>query len=347
MYHKNGAYWYVTKANKWIRLSSELEEAKRKWVELEAPCRLPAQGMAAVFNRYAVEVLPAKSPKTRLDQGRQLKLLEAAFGDFLPDEIKPVHVAEYLDYRAAKGSAIAGNREKALLSHVFTMAMRWGIVDINPCRGVIRNKEIPRDRYVDDDELERFISFARNLRHGMLTEREQGERRATGKEYTGALRTGQVVAVALEIAYLAAQRRQDILRLTLDAVREDGLLVQQLKTRNSRPVTILIEWAPRLLAAVNAAKQLPRPESSRFLFVSSRTGGPYTDSGFNALVQKIMRAWEDAGNARFHFHDVRAKGATDLLDQGQDAKNTTGHADDTTLHKVYDRRRVRKGKGVK
>ncbi|MTD33986.1 tyrosine-type recombinase/integrase [Paludibacterium denitrificans] len=315
MYRKNGAYYYVTKANKWIRLSADLGEAKRRWVELEAPCRMPSQGMAAVFNRYAVEVLPTKAAKTRMDQERQMKLLEAAFGDFRPDEIKPVHVAQYLDYRAGKGAAVAGNREKALLSHVFTMAMRWGIVESNPCRGVTRNKELPRDRYVDDDELDRFISFARELRHGMLTEREDGVRKATNKDYGNTLRTGKVVASALEIAYLAAQRRQDVLRLSLDAISDDGLLVRQLKTRNSRPVTVLIGWAPKLMAAVAEAKKLPRPSGSRYLFVSSRTGKPYTDSGFNALVQKIMRAREAAGNRRFHFHDLRAKGATDLLEQ--------------------------------
>ncbi|WP_165916839.1 tyrosine-type recombinase/integrase [Crenobacter luteus] len=347
MYRKNGAYYYVTKENKWIRLSADLNEAKRRWVELEAPCRLPAQGMAAVFNRYAVEVLPAKAAKTRKEQERQIKLLEAAFGDFRPDEIKPVHVAQYLDYRAAKGAAVAGNREKALLSHVFTMAMRWGIVETNPCRGVTRNKEVPRDRYVGDDELQRFIAFARNLRHGMLTKRQDGTRQATAKAYHEPLATGQVVAAAIELAYLAAQRRQDVLRLSFDAIRDDGLLVRQQKTRHSRPVTVLVAWAPKLLEAVGRAKALPRPPHSRHLFVSSRTGQPYTDSGFNALVQKVMRAWEDAGHERFHFHDVRAKGATDLLDQGEDAKNTTGHADDTILHRVYDRRAIRRGKGVK
>lgn len=308
--------------------------------------RLPAQGMAAVFNRYAVEVLPTKAPKTRKDQERQLKLLEAAFSDFRPDEIKPVHVAQYLDYRAAKGAAVAGNREKALLSHVFSMAMRWGIVEANPCRGIARNREVPRDRYVSNDELSRFIEFASGLRHGMLTKRESGGRSATGKDYHESLHSGRVVAAAIEIAYLAAQRRQDVLQLTFDHIQEDGLLVKQQKTRNSRPVTVLIEWAPKLMAAIGRAKELPRPAGSRHLFISSRTGKPYTDSGFNALVQQVMRAWEDAGNSRFHFHDVRAKGATDLIEQGEDAKNTTGHANDVILNRVYDRRAIRKGKGV-
>ena len=347
MYFKNGAYFYVTRENKWIRLSADLGEAKRKWVEIEAPCQLALQGMMAVFNRYAVEVLPTKALRTRQDQLRQIVLLEAAFGDFRPDEIKPVHVGQYLDYRASKGAAVCGNREKALLSHIFTMAMRWGIVETNPCRSVIRNRERPRDRYVSDDELSRFLIFCRKLKHGMLSTREDEKPRATEKNYTQPLNTGMTVAAATEIAYLSAQRRQDVLKLMLENIRPDGLLVQQLKTRNSRPVTVLIQWKPELKAAIDKALALPRPKDSQYLFVSSRTRKPYTDLGFNAIVQKIMRAWEKEGNERFHFHDLRAKGATDLIEQGEDAKNTTGNANDSILHKVYDRRTVRKGQAVK
>ncbi|MBB5017795.1 integrase [Chitinivorax tropicus] len=348
MYRKNGAYYYVTHQNKWIRLSDNLEEAKRRWVEIEAPCRLPTQGMLAVFNRYAVEVLPKKSKSTRDEQNRQIKLLEAAFGDFRPDEIKPLHIAQYLDTRAEQGGAVSGNREKALLSHVFTQAMRWGIIDTNPCRGVTRNRERPRDRYVEDGELARFLEFCRTLKHGMLADRKGKPPVMTeGKAYAGNLMSGEVVATALEIAYLAAQRQQDVLQLTLDSIREDGLFIQQLKGKDRKPVKVLVGWAPRLSEAVGRAQKLSRPKGSRYLFVSSRTGQPYTPSGFKSLVQKIQRAWESAGNERFHFHDVRAKGTTDLLDQGVDAKNTTGHANDAIVHAVYDRRAVRKGVAVK
>ena len=42
------------------------------------------------------------------------------------------------------------NREIALLSHVFTIAREWGLTEkTNPCAGVRRNKETPRDFYAD------------------------------------------------------------------------------------------------------------------------------------------------------------------------------------------------------
>ncbi|MGC0151013.1 tyrosine-type recombinase/integrase [Chromobacterium vaccinii] len=347
MYRKNGAYYYVTRKNEWIWLSRELEEAKRRWIEIEAPCRLPSQGMMAVFNRYAVEVLPKKSATTRDHQLAQMKLLEAAFGEFRPDEIRPVHIAQYLDARADQGAPVAGNRERSLLSHVFTYAMRWGIIDSNPCRGVTRNKERPRDRYVEDDELERFLAFCHGLRHGMLTQRTGHAPRATDKKYQEPLLSGQVVAIAMEIAYLTGQRRQDVLQLTLDNIQPDGLLVRQLKGKDRKPITVRIEWSPRLAAVIGRAQKLYRPKGSRYLFVSSRNAQPYTPDGFKTLIQKIQQAWEAAGNARFHFHDVRAKATTDLIDQGEVAKNTTGHTNDAIVSAVYDRRAIRKGKPVK
>ncbi len=348
MYLKHGAYYYVTPAKKWIRLSSNLEEAKRKWVELEAPCMMPSQGMLALLNRYSVEVLANKSPKTRQLQEPQMKPLEAAFGDMRPDEVRPVHIAQYLDYRASKDAPVAGNREKQLLSHVFTMAMRWGIVDTNPCKGVTRNKEVPRTRYVSDQELGDFIQFARDLKVGMLKIRVDDDGNVlmpqrTAKRYTRPLASGQVVSSVLDIAYHTAQRRQDVLALTLDDITDAGILFRQRKTQDTAPVKVLVSWKPGLREAVRVAMTLPR----RAGFLFETRGRPYTDDGFSSLFQRIMRTWGLLGHERFTVHDLRAKGATDLLDQGAQAIDTTGHASDSILRRVYDRRRTRRGTAVK
>ncbi|MGC9158632.1 MAG: hypothetical protein ACP5FH_06535, partial [Terracidiphilus sp.] len=43
-----------------------------------------------------------------------------------PETITPVHVARYLDQRGAE-APVSANREMALLSHVYTKALRWGM----------------------------------------------------------------------------------------------------------------------------------------------------------------------------------------------------------------------------
>ena len=50
------------------------------------------------------------------------------------------------------------NRCLALISHIFTMAEKWGATapGTNPCRGVARYRELPRERYLSETELGRL-----------------------------------------------------------------------------------------------------------------------------------------------------------------------------------------------
>src|SRR5438552_13531680 len=70
------------------------------------------------------------------------------------------HGAKYLEQREEDGAAVRGNREKALLSHCFTKAMVQGWVDANPCRGVHRNRERPRERMIEDAEAGAVFAIA-------------------------------------------------------------------------------------------------------------------------------------------------------------------------------------------
>jgi hypothetical protein len=79
--------------------------------------------------------------------------LRHAFGDMEPDEVKPSHIAQYLEFREQGGAGVVANREVACLSSAFNFAMRRGWVELNPCRGARRNREKPKDRYVRDEEF--------------------------------------------------------------------------------------------------------------------------------------------------------------------------------------------------
>jgi integrase len=57
----------------------------------------------------------------------------------------------------AAGSPYAANRVHSLLSKMFALAIRWGMADTNPCKGVERNLESGRKRYLSGDELVRLI----------------------------------------------------------------------------------------------------------------------------------------------------------------------------------------------
>lgn len=56
-----------------------------------------------------------------------------------------------------QGTLVRANREKALLSHVYTKAMERGMVDYNPCRGVLRNAEMAPERMIEDMNIRGYL----------------------------------------------------------------------------------------------------------------------------------------------------------------------------------------------
>ena len=56
------------------------------------------------------------------------------------------------------GTSYAANRCIAVLSKMFSLAVRWNMRTDNPCRGIERNFEGKRKRYLDGDELARLAT---------------------------------------------------------------------------------------------------------------------------------------------------------------------------------------------
>ncbi|WP_097065564.1 hypothetical protein [Nitrosovibrio sp. Nv4] len=152
-----------------------------------------------------------------------------------------MHVAQYLDVRGKK-APVRANLEKSLLSHVFSMAMRWGVVDSNPCRGVARNTEKGRDRYITDAEFTAVKQIA-----------------------------GDFIATVMELAYLTALRKGDIFALRLEQITAEGIYIKQGKTG----IKQLFEWTPTPKEVIARARALPRPIRGLYLFCTTR-GQPYT-----------------------------------------------------------------------
>lgn len=308
-------YYTITPANERINLGHDLIEAKRQLLDLDAG-RPVAGSIADLLERYMRDVSPKKAPATHKDEKASKEFLVKVFGKMRPRDVRPVHVARYLDERG-KTAPVRANREKALFSHVYSMAMRWGIVDFNPCKGVARNTETPRDRLVTDRELCGFIAHN------------------AGSE------TGALLGLSAWLAYLTVQRRGDLLTLRLDRLTDDGIEIQQGKTG----AKVLVEWTPKLRECVAEIRALPRPIRGMFL-ICNKAGQPYTDSGFKALWGRAMTSWVEAGGERFHFHDLRAKGITRMVEDGRKAQDLSGHDGDAMVQKVYDRRAFKRSKAV-
>ena len=108
-------------------------------------------------DRFLAEYLPRKRPSTQKTYSQQiaseirpalgrLRVANVAFAD-----IDGVHRAI-----TKRGRKYRANRVIALLSYMFTMAIKWRMRADNPCKGVERNDEAKRKRYLTTAELERL-----------------------------------------------------------------------------------------------------------------------------------------------------------------------------------------------
>lgn len=298
VYLKCGSYYFVDKNNKWHKLAKTLPEAMAKWAELVDPNQ-PIYKMNQLFDRYMLEVAPTKAKESYRDNIREMKNLRIAFGEMAPDAIEPMHIYKYLDIRG-KVAKTRANREKSLLSHVFSMAIRWGIVRDNPCRNVKRLKETKRDRYITDQE---FLTV-RNI-------------------------APEFIQQLMDLAYITGLRKGDLLDIKYSDIKEDGIYVTVNKTGKNH----CIEWSETLKACIEQIKQSQTAQSSTFLF-STRSGEAYTVSGFDSIWQRFMRKAVKQGviKERFRFHDIRRKAATDAEKAGgrEFARQLLGHTHQTT-----------------
>ncbi len=99
MHKKGRIFYYVTSMGgkrKWIKLSADYSEALAKWAELEGATS-SGETVAQAIDRYLVEVLPLKAEKTRIEYSRQALKFRTMWGSRRLDEIRPMHIAQYLD----------------------------------------------------------------------------------------------------------------------------------------------------------------------------------------------------------------------------------------------------------
>lgn len=165
-YH--GAYYYLVPSGmehqwdgkKQFRLGSNLIEAYRCWsarLELHAE----AKSIGELLERYVLEVVPEKAPKSQTNNIAALRRLKPVFGHMPITGLKPVHVYGYLDKRGKTGRT-AANREIEVLSHAYTKAIEWGLTDTHPIKQKVRKLSTPpRTRYIEDWEIVEALSIAR------------------------------------------------------------------------------------------------------------------------------------------------------------------------------------------
>ena len=287
-------FYYDTcaKPRKWLPLGADYLSALKKYADLDlqyndkmAAAIADATTFDVVAKRYFAEVVCKKAIRTQKDNVAEFKKLADFFCSPTPapiDEIRPMHIRQYLDWRARQGGGVRANREVALFSHIFNKAREWGYTDQeNPCRGISRNKEAGRKVYVDDADFWAVYEAAeRHIQFVML------------------------------VAYLIGQRVADCLKIELGDIKDGALWIDQNKVTSK--VRIRLDGV--LGDVIGQILQERGEQKHDALFVHlggvRHHGQPLT---YSMLRGGMDRAREAAGveKAHFQFRDLRAKAATD------------------------------------
>lgn len=302
-----------------IPLGADLGVAKKRWAEFELqPTPGDSRQLNAIFDRYIKEILPLKKPRTQRDNQDCLKFLRPVFGEMFIEDLTPQHFALYRDNRSAK---VRANRELSLLSHVFNTAREWGYTSRdNPAKGVRKNKETPRDFYVDDTVWQAVYEFA-------LDELKD----------------------AMDLAYLTGQRPSDVLKISVRDIQGDMLYVLQEKT--DKKLRILLKNSDgtlnQLAIAINSIRARPRRVSSTYL-IATPFGMPLNKNTLRTRFDaaRAIAAAEAEKNGtdemldlaqrirQFQFRDIRPKAASDMGDLAA-ASKLLGHTEQQITKKVY------------
>lgn len=271
--------------------------------------------MCQLLDRYTVEVVPTKAPATQRSNQISIKRLRTVFRANPAKIIKPSHIYQYRDACNKKHGITASNRDLEVLSHVFTKAIEWGVIESHPMAGkkVVKNKQKKRDRYVEDWELQEALKAC-----------------------------SPFLTCYINLKMLLGLRKGDLLSIKLTDIKEDGIHITPRKTAGTTGKKKVYPLTRELNDVVNQIKALNNKVKSIWLF-HTRKGAPYikedgTTSGFDSIWQRmIKKALEETElRDRFTEHDLRAKVASDTdLKHAQDLLD---HSTATTTERVYRRK---------
>jgi integrase len=143
-----------------------------------------AATMADLAARFERDYLPRKRPSTQRVYRQQIRTeILPAFGKSKVRAISHSDVDSFHNRLSARAPT-HGNRTLAVLSKMFSLSVRWGWRADNPCKGIERNQENKRHRYLTGVELSRLAealgklgdkAAANAVRLLLLTGARQGE----------------------------------------------------------------------------------------------------------------------------------------------------------------------------
>jgi len=266
-------------------LDTEAQMKKRTFVDRSEAERTT---LHEAVDRYLREVTPGK--KSARTEGQTIKRLQRhPLALRTLGELRGADIALYRDERLKTVKPSTARLELALLSHLFTIALKeWGLPIDNPVRA-IRLPKLPggRDRRLTGDEEARLLKACAQSRSPWLEP-------------------------AVRLAIETAMRQGEILDLKWADIDLDRATAIAYDTKNGEDRRV-----PLSTRAVAVLKSLPRSFDGRVIPVAQ-----------SSLEHAFQNARVRAGISGLRFHDLRHEATSRLFERGFNAMEVatiTGH----------------------
>ncbi|RLU02914.1 MAG: hypothetical protein D9N11_06730, partial [Ketobacter sp.] len=247
-------------------------------------------------------------------QEHKAKLVMRFFGDSLVRDISWMHIELYKQHRMADAPRVFNN-DFAFIRGAFKLALRWGVIDRNPCEGVNRLEKKKRVILLSDDELLDMFNY--------MTIKNP------------------LVCMYMYVKLLCGRRAGELVNLTEDCITERGVIFTLSKKKGAPRV--LVCWTPKFREAFESMLQLLaqegiyQPSNSSNSRVRRKVSlfGDLTVSAIGKRFERVRDKAIDEGilETSFHGHDLRSLGARKLTLEG--AKDFLRHSNIETTRFYY------------
>jgi integrase len=287
----NATIWKTTDARAKARdLRRDIEDGGDPLADIEAGREAPTVG--DLIDRFEQEHLPRKRPGTVDNYRRSLRL-------YIRPALKNLKVADVtfadldrLHRRiTAAGSPYQANRVIALASKMFSLAIRWQMRRDNPAKGIERNYEAKRKRYLSGDEMARLTAALAEF-------------------------PDRDIADAIRILLLSGARRGEVLAMKwADVDLAAGTW--------SKPGSTTKQWTDHVVPLSAPARQLLAGIAERC--AREHPGKPlgeyvFPGAGSTGHVVEVKRSWrhicQSAGITGLRINDLRHSFASQLVSSG-------------------------------
>jgi integrase len=261
-----------------------IEQARQKAAEINAAIEggaNPADAKRAhkaentfadLFSEYINRHAKRNKRTWREDEQRFDQYLAKPLGGKKLSTITRQEIAAIHAQITKAGHGTTANRVLALVSSVFGRGIEFSIIESNPAKGIRRNKEASRDRFLQADELPRFFQAIAD------------EPNETMRDY-------------FLVSLLTGARRANVLSMAWHDVSLERAEWRLNTTKNGTPQTVTL--SPQAMTVIQSRRKLAADDA---VFVFPGTGA----SGHLAEPKKAwLRILKRAGLADLRIHDLR------------------------------------------